>query len=82
MGDNVEKYSVKYGENIIEFELVRKNVKNINLRIKPDMSIFVSANKRVPTKVIKSFVKDKSPWIVKKLEYFNAVQPEPKNEKE
>lgn len=82
MGDNVEKYSVKYGDNIIEFELVRKNVKNINLRIKPDMSIFVSANKSVPTEVIKSFVKDKSSWIIKKLEYFNAVQPEPRNEKE
>ena len=32
---------------IIKYELQYKNVKNINFRIKPDCSIFVSANKKV-----------------------------------
>ena len=28
----------------IEYDLIRKNVKNLNLRIKADQSIYVSAN--------------------------------------
>ena len=39
------KHTVNYGEKEINFELERKNVKNINLNIRPDMSISVSANK-------------------------------------
>ena len=40
----------------IEYELQRKNVKNINLRIKSDRTIFVSANPRVSEKVIEEFI--------------------------
>ncbi len=40
------KHTVTYGDKKIDFELERKDVKNINLNIKPDMSIKVSANKK------------------------------------
>lgn len=63
------------GQNI-EFELIRKNVKNINLNTKPDMTITISANDKVPLDYIKSFVKDKAPWIMKNISYFKDVQPE------
>ena len=31
----------------IEYDLERKNVKNLNLRIKADQSVYVSANRKI-----------------------------------
>ena len=76
------RHKVSYGDKNIYFELERKNVKNINLNIRPDMSIAVSANDRVPLEVIKDFVKEKGPWIVKNVNYFKDFQPEEKPKKE
>ncbi len=74
------KYTVNYGDKEINFELERKDVKNINLNIRPDMSIYVSASEDVPLNIIKSFVKGKGPWINKNLNYFKEFQPDEKTE--
>ena len=72
----MEKHYITYSGNAIEFEIQRKNVKNINLNIRPDMSIVISANDEVPLDFIYDFVKDKAPWILKNVSYFKDVQPE------
>ena len=51
--------SVKFNDNTIEYELQRKRVKNINLRVKSDGSVVVSANNRVSAQYIDSFVESK-----------------------
>ena len=66
---------VKIEEKIIEYNLERKSVKNINLRIKPDGSVNVSANRRVSAAYIDSFVLGKSGFIFKALDSYNSVQP-------
>ena len=78
----MDKYSVKYGEKMIEFEVERKNVENINLKVKPDMTVVVSANSKVPLDYILNFVRQKAPWIMKNIGYFKDVQPEYKLVKE
>ncbi|MGF7058635.1 M48 family metallopeptidase [Brassicibacter mesophilus] len=70
------KYQVMYGDIVIEFILERKRVKNVNLNIKPNMEIWVSANKDVPIDFIKDFVKRKAQWILKNINYFKNVQPD------
>ena len=72
----MEKYSIIYGNKIIEFEVQRKKVKNINLNVKPDMTVVVSASDSVPEEYILSFVKSKAQWILKNVGYFKEVQPE------
>lgn len=47
------------------YTLIRKNVKNINLRIKPDGSIVVSAHPKVPRKYIDEFVRSQASFIQK-----------------
>lgn len=78
----MEKYTVTYNGQEIRFELYRKNVKNINLNTRPDMTVMVSANDKVPVEYIKDFVKKKAPWILKNLSYFSDAQPENKSQKE
>lgn len=72
----MEKHTIKFGRKTIEFELERKNVKHINLRVKPDMKVFVSAGEDVPLSYIEGFVKKKAGWIFKNIEYFQKTQSE------
>ena len=52
----------------VEYELQRKKVKNINLRIKPDGSVYVSASPRVPQERIERFLLDNEAFIVNALD--------------
>ncbi len=71
-----------YGKHKIQYTLSRKKVKNINLNLKPDLIVEVSANHDVPIEKIHSFVKRKASWIVKNKEYFFKTLPETKYERE
>ena len=65
----------------IEYDLQRKDVKNINLRIKTDKSIFISANSRVSEKIIDEFIISKANYILKALAHFDEIAkyaPKPK----
>lgn len=65
----------------VEYELQRKDVKNINLRIKADRTIFVSANPRVQDEVIEEFIRSKSDYILKALAHYEELAryaPKPK----
>lgn len=65
----------------IEYDLQRKDVKNINLRIKADRTIFLSANSRVSDEVIEVFIQSKSEYILKALAHYEELAkyaPKPK----
>ncbi|WP_255906751.1 M48 family metallopeptidase [Priestia aryabhattai] len=78
----MKKHHIQYGHKIIEFEVERKNVKNVNLSIKPDMTIIVSANNKVPLNFIYDYVKNKGAWILKHVKNFEDVQPLKHSERE
>ncbi|KMW24480.1 MAG: SprT family zinc-dependent metalloprotease [Clostridiales bacterium] len=75
-------YKVNCGESIIEFKLERKNVKNINLNIKVNGDIVVSANDEVPEEYIKNFVVRKANWITNNLKYYKSHKQEDSEKKE
>ena len=58
-----EKQTIRH-VNEIEYILIRKPVKNINLRVYEDGRIIVSANSRVTLKRIDGFVKDNMDKII------------------
>lgn len=65
----------------IEYDLQRKDVKNINLRIKADRTIFLSANPRVSEEVIEEFIESKFEYILKALAHYEELAkyaPKPK----
>lgn len=57
------------------YELTYKNVKNINLRIKSDGSICVSANKHINVLKIDEFILEKYSWIIEKRRQSFNKQP-------
>ena len=71
-------YILEYNGKKIEYEIERKSVKNINLRIKKDGTVAVSANNRVPKYVIDDFVYQNADRILKavrKIERKNSNLP-------
>jgi len=64
---------LKIKDTTIQYDLQYKKVKNINLRIKPDGSINVSANKRVPQKVIGDFIISKADFILRAMEKYKNM---------
>ena len=64
----------------IVYHLNYKNVKNINLRIKYDGSISVSANRMISQKRIDEFIISKADFILTALEKFSEKEIEPLTE--
>lgn len=72
----MKRYTVAYNDQLIEFELHRKKVKHINLHVRPDLSVMVSANQRVPLAYIQNFVRAKAPWILRAQSQFQNAPKE------
>jgi predicted metal-dependent hydrolase len=73
--------TVKANDKEIHYQLERKPVKNLNLRIRSDRSIYVSANSAVPIDEIDLFVISKASYISDAIERFNEMakyKPQPK----
>lgn len=69
---------VEFEGALIEYRLIRKPVKNINLRIKQAQDVVVSANERVSALRVDAFVLSKGPWILKimaRLQSRPVLQP-------
>ena len=65
----------------ISYQLIRKEVKNLNLRIRPDGTVLVSANPAVPVVRIDEFISDKGGYILSTLKKFEEMvqyRPKPK----
>jgi predicted metal-dependent hydrolase len=61
--------------------LERKDVKNLNLRVRKNGSVFVSANNRIPLEEIDKFICSKAAYIIKAMDHFSEIQqyrPKPK----
>ncbi len=63
----MKEYTINCGDQKITFSLIRKKVKNVNLRVKADSTVVVSANRSVPYIFVEELVRDKAPWIIKNL---------------
>lgn len=70
----MEKRKVIYGNIEIEYLLTRKKVKNINMRIKPDGKVYVSAGRSVSINIIDGFVQSKGKFILRALEKMKNIE--------
>ncbi|MDE6412434.1 MAG: M48 family metallopeptidase [Eubacterium sp.] len=64
--------SIEFKGRKIEYSLIRKNVKNINLRVKRDGAVVVSASPLVPKVVINKFVAENGDKILSSIDKMNA----------
>lgn len=63
----ITKRQLDIGSYVISYELERKAVKNINLRIRSNETIYVSANPHIPQNRIDAFLIDQRNFILRSL---------------
>lgn len=63
----MEIYDLYYKDNKIQYTLERKNIRRVNIRLKSDKKVYVSAPYNVPLDFIQNFVSSKSKWIFKNI---------------
>lgn len=69
--------TISCGGREISWVLTRKSVKNVNLRIKPDGIVRISASRRVPIGFIEDFICRKSDFIFASMDKFAAKAAAP-----
>ena len=74
--------TVDYFDTPIRVTLIRKPVKNLNLNVRPDMTVMVSVSPSITEERSREFVLKKAEWILKQLKYFEVYQQPEKEEKE
>lgn len=70
----MKQIQINYCGRTINITLIRKKVKNINLRVKISGEVIVTANNRVSEEKIINFVQSKSDFIIKHLERFKDIR--------
>ena len=69
-----EKRVVKGKEKELEYLLIRKSVKNLNMRVKPEGTIIVSANPLVSARYVDRFVLAHEETIIKALNKYEKLR--------
>lgn len=73
----MEKLTFELAKNkTVEIELVRNDVKNINLTIRPDFSITISANSSIAIDVILEYIKKRSSWLLQRIGKYQQTKSE------
>ena len=67
------KRSIVFDNREIGYLLERKKVKNLNLRVRKDGSVFVSASAMVSAKEIDKFIRSKGAYILKAIDHFREM---------
>ena len=78
---SAQNASISKNDLELKYSLTRKNVKNINVRVKPDGAINVSANHATAQREIEQFLLSKMDYLLKVQSAFKASdhqEPQPK----
>ena len=67
------KHVLVLGGHPIEYELTRKRVKNINIRVRADGTVGVSAPHRVTDQEVETILVSRGDFILGALEKFSAL---------
>lgn len=66
------RYEFSYNSKVISYEIIRKPVKNINIRVKPSGEVFVSCNENVDNKTIELLMIKRANWLINTIEQFKV----------
>lgn len=64
---------INFQGETLEYNYQCKKVKNINIRVKPDGAVYVSANRHVPLTVVEGFVLSKADFIRKAIKKLSRL---------
>ena len=72
-GKNIKTKKIILGGREVEYTLERKSVKNVNLRVRPDRSVYISANRGVSEQYIEKFLVEKCHFILDAIDRYKKL---------
>lgn len=72
-GKSITTRKIVLGGRVVEYTFERKSVKNVNLRVRPDGSVYVSANRGVSEKYIEKFLVEKEYFILDAIDRYKKL---------
>lgn len=70
-----ELHSLKYGEQEIRYEIVRRQRKTLEIAVEPDTSVVVVAPLDAPLGAIVAKLRKRAAWVAKQQHYFSQFLP-------
>lgn len=72
---SAERHSVQYGEHTIEFVIVRRDRKTLEIAVEPDATVVVAAPLDAPLAAIEEKVRKRAAWVMRQQRYFIQYLP-------
>ena len=70
-GSNM-KYEFSYNGRVIPYEIIIKDVKNINIRVKPSGEVVISCNSNIDTKTIELQLMKRARWLISSIDKYKT----------
>ncbi len=70
-----EKHSIQYGKLAIEFRVIRRGRKTLEIAVEPDATVSIAAPISASLETIESKVRKRAAWILKQQRYFEQFNP-------
>jgi predicted metal-dependent hydrolase len=71
----MDKHSITYNSEIIEFELIRTKRKTLAILVYSDMKVKVRAPNKLPISEVINKLNIRASWITQKIDFFRNKQP-------
>ena len=68
-------WQIEYGQQVIEFSIVRRERKTLEIAVEPDMSVVVAAPLDAPIAAIETKVRRRAAWISRQRRFFAQFLP-------
>ncbi len=70
-----DKKLFRYGQSLIEYQLIHEDRKNLAITVQPDKSVVVKAPLMSEPKEIECKLKKRGKWILQQINYFDKFYP-------
>lgn len=70
-----ERRSIQYGSHLIDFRMVRRDRRTLEITVQPDMSVMVVAPAEATVEAVDAKVRKRAAWIRRQQRYFAQFLP-------
>lgn len=75
VGNTTERSHIEYGGHRIDFAVVRRRRRTLEIAVEPDATVVVAAPLDAPIEAIVEKVRKRAPWIQRQQSFFSQFMP-------
>ena len=72
---STEVHSLQYGETSIDYQVVRRDRKTLEIAVEPDASVVIAAPENASLEAIEQKLRKRAAWVTRQQRYFTKFFP-------